>query len=76
MFGFVTYLLTQVFTIFMVFIVAIFNKDLMNLFYTMNALNISTIKLCIYLAIAIYTVNVFILSIINLKLFKKGVNVE
>lgn len=76
LFGFGTYLLTQIFTVLVVFVVALFNKDLMNLFYTMDSLNVSTIKLCIYLAIVIYTLNIFILYFINSKLFSKGVNVD
>ena len=76
LFGFSAYLLTQIFTIFIVFIVAIFNKDLMNLFYTMDSLSINTIKLCIYLAIGIYTLNIFVLYFINSKLFSKGINVD
>jgi len=76
LFGFGTYLLTQIFIVLVVFVVALFNPDLMNLFYTMEALNVSTIKLCIYLAIAIYTLNIFILYFINSKLFSKGVNVD
>jgi len=75
-FGFLIYLLTQIFALLVVFIVALFNKDLMNLFYTMNSLNVDIIKLCIYLAMVIYTINIFVLSIVNLKLFKKGVNVD
>jgi len=76
LFGFGTYILTQVFTILCVFIVALFNSDLMNLFYTVDTLSVSTIKLCIYLAIIIYTINIFVLYIVNLKLFNKGVNVD
>ncbi len=76
LFGFGVYILTQIFTILLVFIVALFNKDLMNLFYTMDALNIDTIKLCIYLAMIIYTLNIFILYFVNLKLFGKGVNID
>ncbi|MBQ2873205.1 MAG: hypothetical protein IJE89_04340 [Bacilli bacterium] len=76
LYGFITYLLTQIFTILVVFVTALFNKDLMNLFYTMDTLNIDTIKLCIYLAMIIYTLNIFILYFTNLKLFSKGVNVD
>ena len=76
LFGFGTYLLTQVFAILVIFMVALFNKDLMNLFYTMDSLSVSIIKLCIYLAIAIYTINIFVLYFVNLKLFSKGVNVD
>ena len=74
--GFGIYLLTQIFTVLVVFVVALFNKDLMNLFYTMDSLSVTTIKLCIYLAIVIYTLNIFILYFVNSKLFSKGVNVD
>ena len=76
LFGFVTYLLTQVFAIIVVFIVALFNKDLMNLFYTMESLNVDMIKFVIYLAIVIYLLNIFVLYFVNSKLFSKGVNVD
>ena len=75
-FGFIIYIVTQIFTIIVVFIVALFNKDLMNLFYTVEALNVSTIKLCIYLAIIVYILNIIILYFVNSKLFSKGVNVD
>ena len=76
LYGFGTYMLTQIFTIAVVFIVALFNKDLMNLFYTMESLDVSMIKLCIYLAIIIYSFNIFALYFVNSKLFNKGVNVD
>ena len=41
-----------------------------------NMLNVETIKICIYLAIFIYTLSIFILYFVNLKLFNKGVNVD
>ena len=74
--GFGTYLLTQIFAIIIVFIVALFNKDIMNLFYTQNALNIDVIKICILIAFIIYSLNIIILYFINQKLFGKGVNVD
>ena len=76
LFGFVTYLLTQVFVILVVFLFALFNKDLMNLFYTVDALSIDVLKICIYLAIFVYSLNIFILYYVNIKLFNKGVNVD
>ena len=76
LFGFGTYILTQMFTILIVFIVAIFNKDLMNLFFTMDSLSVSTIKLCIYLAISVYSLNIIILYFVNSKIFSRGVNVD
>jgi len=76
LFGFGIYLLTQIFALVVVFMVALFNKDLMNLFYTIESLNVNTIKACIYLALVVYSLNIFTLYFINSKLFSKGVNVD
>ena len=76
LFGFLAYMATQVFVLLLTFIEAIFNEDLMNLFYTMEMINIDTIKLVIYLAFVIYSLTLVIGYMINLKLFKKGVNVD
>ena len=76
LFGFIAYIVTQVMALIIVFVVALFNKDLMNLFYTMDSLNIDTIKLCIYLSIMVYTFNIFALYYINSRLFNKGINVD
>ena len=76
LYGFITYLLTQIIAIVIVFIVAIFNKDIMNLFYTVDALNIDVIKLCINLAMIIYSSCIIVLYFINLREFNKGVNID
>ena len=76
LFGIGTYLFTQIVAISIMFIVALFNKDLMNLFYTVESLNVSTIKMLIYFASGIYLLNILILYFINSKLFIKGVNVD
>ena len=75
-FGFGVYLCTQIIAILGVFIVALFDKDLMNLFYTMDAINVPTVKLCIMIAIVVYSINIIWLYVFNLIRFKKGVNVE
>lgn len=76
LFGFISYMITQVFALLLIFIVALFNSDLMNLFFTNEIVNIDMIKFIIYLAIIIYTITLFIGYLFNLKLFKKGVNVD
>lgn len=76
LFGFISYMITQVFALLLIFIVALFNSDLMNLFFTNEIVNIDMIKFIIYLAIIIYTITLFIGYFFNLKLFKKGVNVD
>lgn len=75
-YGFIIYLLTQIFALAVVFLAALFNKDIMNLFYSMEMLNVDMIKLCIYLAIGVYVTNIIVLYIVNSKLFSKGVNVD
>lgn len=76
LFGFIAYLITQTIGIISIFVVGIFNKDIMNLFITNEIINIDSIHTIIYLAIIIYTTTIILLHITNLKLFKQGVNVE
>ena len=76
LFGFIAYLITQTIGIISIFIVGIFNKDIMNLFITNEIINIDSIHTIIYLAITIYTITIILLHITNIKLFKQGVNVE
>lgn len=74
--GYVVYLGTQVFSVLSFFVIALFNKDFMNLFFTNEVVDVDTIKTILYMSFAIYTIILFSLYFINLKLFKKGVNVD
>lgn len=76
LFGFATYTVIQVFGLLIIFIVSLFNKDLMNLFITNDIINIDMLKIIIYLSIFIYSISFIIFYIVNIKLFKKGVNVD
>ena len=76
LFGFGSYMAIQIFTLISIFVVALFNKDIMNLFITNTIANMEMIKVIIYLAIIIYTLAFVIEYIVNLKLFKKGVDVD
>jgi len=76
LFGFGVYMATQVFVLIIMFITGLFNKDIMNLFFTNEIVNIDMVKIIIYMASTIYTITLFILYFVNLKLFKKGVNVD
>ena len=75
-YGFITYLFTQIFAIIVIFLVGLFNKDIMNLFYSMETLNVDMIKVCIYIAVGVYMTNIIVLYFVNNKLFSKGVNVD
>lgn len=76
LFGFSAYMTIQIFAVLMLFAIALFNGDIMNLFVTNEIINVEMIKAIIYIAIVIYTVTLIIGYFINVKLFKKGVNVD
>ena len=76
LFGFCAYMAIQTFGILLIFIISLFNKDLMNLFITNEIVNIDMLKIVIYLAIIIYTITFIINYLVNLRLFKKGVNID
>lgn len=76
LFGFGAYIITQIFAVLMLFLTALFNKDIMNLFFTNEIINTEMIKIIIYLAIIIYIITFIAGYIVNLKMFQKGVNVD
>ena len=76
LFGFLTYIVTQAFVLLIVFIVALFNPTIMNLFFTNEIVDITIFKTVINLVILIYFITFIICYFINLKLFNKGVNVD
>lgn len=76
LFGFITYIGTQVIVLLIIYITALFNHDLMNLFYTTEIVNLEMVKIIIYLAIFTYVITLVLGYLINIKLFNKGVNVE
>lgn len=76
LYGFISYMMLQIFGLLSIFVVSLFNKDLMNLFITNEIINIEMIKVIIYLSIIIYSLTLLINYFINIKLFKDGVNVD
>lgn len=74
--GFASYIGTQILAVAMLFLLGLFNKDFMNLFITNDVINVDVVKSIIYIAIIIYTIILIGLYIINLKMFKRGVNVD
>ena len=75
-FGFAGYIIIQLIILLLIFILGLFNSDVMNLFITNEMINISTLKIIVYSTIILYSGTLLINYIINLKLFKQGVNVE
>ena len=76
LFGFITYLLSQSIVLLVIFIVGLFNTNIMDLFTSNVLLDISSFKLLIVLSILIYSVIIILMSILCKKEFNKGVNIE
>ena len=75
-FGFIAYLLSQSIVLLLVFIVGLFNDNIMDLFKSNIVLTASSFKLLVILAIVLYILIIGIMSIICKKEFNKGVNIE
>ena len=76
LYSFITFIVSQMFVLLTTFILALFNKDILNLIYTKEVISIESTKIIIYFSIVLYTIILIILNFINIKLFKQGVNVE
>lgn len=76
LFGIIYYMLFQCFTLFIVFIIGLFNNDVMKLFTSSEILNIDVVKYIMGAGIVIYLFYIIINYFTSIKLFEKGVNVE
>lgn len=76
LYGFSSYMVIQVVVLLIIFIFALFNNNLMDLFVSNQIFDIGVIKLIIFMTCLIYTVVLIITYVLNLKLFEKGVNLD
>ena len=76
LFGAIAFFLSQTVLVVIFFAIAVFNKDFMNLFVTNTMPDIQTIKTVSYLAIIGYAAISVAVGYVNIRLFKKGVNVD
>lgn len=76
LYGFIAYMIPQIFTLVILFIIGLFNSDIMNLINTTEMINLEVIRTIMYIAIVIYTIYIIAYYIIGKKLFEKGVNVD
>ncbi len=76
LFGSAAYLASQAIIVVILFGIAIFNKDFMNLFVTKTALSVAAVKSIIYISIIGYTLISVLICFVNIRLFKKGVDVD
>lgn len=75
-FGFISYMLSQLFIVVLLFIYGLFDKNIMDLFYTANMASVDTVKNIAVFACVSYSLLIIIAYYINNKIFKKGVNVD
>ena len=76
LYGFISYMFAQTITLLSIIVYSLFNKDMLSLFTSNEITNISLLKDITFLSIIIYTIIIIINYIINIKIFKKGVNVD
>jgi len=76
LFGFITYVVMQMVLLAIIYVIALFNQDIMNLFITNTLNNIKMIRYILIFSISVYSLFTIILCFINIRLFNKGVNVE
>ena len=75
LFGFITYIISQISVLIIFFIAGIFNKNIMQIFIS-NTIGSNTIKTIIILAILAYSFVIFIINMLCVKSLNKGVNIE
>lgn len=76
LYGFILYMIPQVITLFIIFISALFNEGIMNLFTTTEMISVNIIKTVLFLGIILYTAYIIVYYICGKKQFEKGVNVD
>ena len=73
-FGFLVYILSQLFVLLSLFITGLFNKNIMNIF-TSSIIDFNTIKIIVIISVLVYILIIAMLNFISVKELKKGVNV-
>jgi len=76
LFGFSAYIIAQTVVLALTFIVGLFNSSIGDLFKNNVMLDSGAFKLLVFLAIIIYLIIIFLMSILCKKMLNKGVNVE
>ena len=74
--GFIIYIVSSIIMLILLYLVALCNKDVMNLFRTTSNISIDSIKITLYIVIIIYIIYSIVLYIIGKKKLEQGVNVD
>ena len=70
------YMITNMVALLLVFLVGTFNSEVMNLFNTVDRVDIETIKNLMYAENVLYLVYIVIFYVVGKRIFEKGVNVD
>ena len=76
MFASIAYMVCQFIIVIGLFVMGLFNKDIMFIFTTNPVLSVDMVKKLLYIALGLYSICIVINYMVNIKLFKQGVNVE
>ena len=76
LFGFAGYSVIQIILLVVLFIISLFNKDMLNLFFTNEIINMEMVKFIVMLSIFMYSISIIGVYFINQKLLSKGINVD
>lgn len=76
MFGFIIYVISEMFVLLVMFIAGLFNNDIAVIFTSTSVLNMDVLKTITILGISVYTASILIINLVSVKLLKKGVNIE
>ena len=76
LYGFISYILVQCLVLLLVFIVGIFDSNIMDLFKNNILLNTDSLKLLVILAIVTYMIIIAFMSFVCKKILNNGVNIE
>lgn len=76
LFGFIAFTASQLAVILVTLFVGLFDENIKNIFFTNSLTNLGSIKTIFFLCLVIYFVIGLVGIFINIKLLKKGVNVD
>jgi len=76
LFGFIAYMVPSVFTMVGIFVIGLFNPEVMDLFNNMTGITTEAMKTVLYAGIAMYITYDIVYYFLGKKMLEKGVNVD
>ena len=76
LFGLGIYMLTQIPVFLAIVVAGLFSPEIMDIVMSNGAMTPSAVKILLIVAIAVYTAMLLVGCVVNVKLLRRGVNVE